>query len=76
MLEVKKHHSNNLIMLKYKLGKMKYVNLSSSTGRCIPSANRNTVHSESATEFTSGFPSNIPQERTHIPFTRNHITYS
>ena len=31
------------------------------TWNCIPSADRTTVHSESATEFTSGFPSYIPR---------------
>ena len=30
------------------------------TWNCGPSADRITVHSESATEFTSGFPSDIP----------------
>ena len=34
------------------------------TWNCIPSADRITVHSESATEFISGFPSDIPVVRT------------
>ena len=34
----------------------------SGTWNCIPSPDRTTVHSESATEFTSGFPSDIQQE--------------
>ena len=68
MLEIKQL-SNGLIMLEYKLDEMKYMNLSSGTGHCIPSANHNTVHSDSAMDFMSGFPSNIPQERTHISFT-------
>ena len=41
----------------------------SGTWNCIPSTNRTIVHSESATEFMSGFPSDIPQE---IMSTRLH----
>ena len=33
--------------------------ISLGTWNCVPSADRITVHSESATEFTSGFPSDI-----------------
>ena len=44
------------------LSEMKHVSLLSGTGRCIPSANHTTVHSDSAMEFMSGFPSNIPQK--------------
>ena len=47
----------------------------SGTWRCIPSADHTTVYSESAMEFTSGYPSDIPQARLHIPFTRNHIIH-
>ena len=43
----------------------------SATWNCIPSTDRTTVHSESATEFTSGFPSDIPQE---MMSTRIHNT--
>ena len=39
----------------------------SCTWRCIPSADHTTVHSESAMEFTSGFPSDVPQKGTHFP---------
>ena len=37
-------------------------NFPSGTWNYIPSTDRTTVHSESATEFMSGFPSDIPQE--------------
>ena len=41
----------------------------SGTWNYIPSTDRTTVHSESATEFTSRFPSDIPQE---MMFTCHH----
>ena len=36
----------------------------SGTWSCISSTDRTTVHSDSATEFMSGFPIDIPQEAT------------
>ena len=41
-------------------GRHVYDSIFSGTWLCIPRADRITVHSESATEFTSGFPSDIP----------------
>ena len=54
-------------MLKYNFWMRRNAYFLSDTWSCIPSTNRNTVHSDSATEFTSGFPSYIPQKETHIP---------
>ena len=54
--------------LNTRLDETKYVCLSSGTWYCIPSVDRTTVYSDLATEFMSGFPSDIPQEITHISF--------
>ena len=60
-------HGNNVLFsnepwINIRLDKTKYVHLSSSTWNYIPSLDRTTVHSNSITEFTSRFPSDIPRE--------------
>ena len=72
MTECKKKKITN------KQDKMKYASFAQVVrGVVFPSIDRTTVHSESATEFTSGFPSYRPREVTHFPFypmPTTHIT--
>ena len=44
----------------------------SGTWNCIPSTDRTTVYSDSATEFMSRFPFDIPREATQALTQCNH----
>ena len=56
-------HPKDYNMLEYNFWMRRNACFLSDTWSCIPSTKRNTVHSDSATEFTSGFPSYIPRKR-------------